>query len=51
VSFCPDECLPAVGKNLIAPWKPANPDAYVLADEAEEAADARIAAVLDAEAA
>jgi hypothetical protein len=43
VSFCADQCLPYTGRNAIPLWVPATPDPV------EEAADARIAAVLDAE--
>jgi hypothetical protein len=46
VSFCPDECRPYIGKASIPVWQPAAPAPL---DAAEEAADARTAAALDAE--
>lgn len=50
VSFCgPVACLPPTSNNRIETWRPAVP--FEVVDLADEAQDARIAAVLDQEAA
>lgn len=48
VSFCPVACDPSPVR-APAPWVPATPLTYVPPTAAEEAADARVAAVLDEE--